>query len=46
MALEFTDDNFEELVMKSVNEGLKKSQDMVSEAMNKVTGGMNIPGLF
>ena len=30
----------------SVNQAIKESQDMVSSAMSKVTGGMNIPGLF
>ena len=36
----------EELVMTGVNQALKESQDMVSSAMNKITGGINIPGLF
>ncbi|MCT4642499.1 MAG: YbaB/EbfC family nucleoid-associated protein [Bacteriovoracaceae bacterium] len=36
----------EELVMTAVNQGVKESSDMVSNAMNKVTGGLNIPGLF
>lgn len=36
----------EELVKTAVNQGLKNSQDMVSQAMSKITGGMNIPGLF
>lgn len=36
----------EELVMTAVNQGIKESSDMVSNAMNKVTGGMNIPGMF
>lgn len=36
----------EELVLTAVNQGLKSSQDMVQQAMSKVTGGMNIPGLF
>jgi nucleoid-associated protein EbfC len=36
----------EELVLTAVNQGLKQSQDMVQQAMAKVTGGMNIPGLF
>ena len=35
----------EDLVLAAVNEGLKKSQDMVSSEMSKLTGGMNIPGL-
>lgn len=36
----------EDLVIAAVNEGLKKSQEMVQEEMSKVTGGMNIPGMF
>jgi nucleoid-associated protein EbfC len=36
----------EELVLTAVNQALKESQDMVQQAMSKVTGGMNIPGLF
>lgn len=36
----------EELVFTAVNQAMKESQDMVQHAMSKVTGGMNIPGLF
>jgi DNA-binding YbaB/EbfC family protein len=36
----------EELIFTAVNQGMKQSQDMVQQAMSKVTGGMNIPGLF
>jgi DNA-binding YbaB/EbfC family protein len=36
----------EELVLTAVNQALKESQDMVQQAMSKITGGMNIPGLF
>jgi nucleoid-associated protein EbfC len=36
----------EELVLTAVNSGLKSSQEMVQQAMSKVTGGMNIPGMF
>ena len=36
----------EELVLTAVSQGIKQSQDMVQQAMAKVTGGMNIPGLF
>ncbi|HLT22626.1 MAG TPA: YbaB/EbfC family nucleoid-associated protein, partial [Bacteriovoracaceae bacterium] len=39
-------ESLEELVLTAVNNGLKESQDMVQQAMSKVTGGMNIPGLF
>ncbi len=36
----------EELVKTAINQAVKESQDMVSSAMSKVTGGINIPGLF
>ncbi len=36
----------EELLKTAVNQAVKESQDMVNNAMSKVTGGMNIPGLF
>ncbi|MBD1401283.1 YbaB/EbfC family nucleoid-associated protein [Pelovirga terrestris] len=36
----------EDLVIAAVNEGMKKSQEMVQEEMSKITGGMNIPGMF
>ncbi len=36
----------EELVKTAINQAMKESQDMVSNAMSKVTGGMSIPGLF
>lgn len=36
----------EELVKTAMNQALKSSQDMVSAAMSKITGGVNIPGLF
>lgn len=36
----------QDLVLEAVNQGLKKSSEMVSEAMRQVTGGLNIPGLF
>ncbi|MBF0547658.1 MAG: YbaB/EbfC family nucleoid-associated protein [Candidatus Riflebacteria bacterium] len=39
-------DTLQDLLLAAVNEGLKKSQEMVQEEMSKVTGGLNIPGLF
>lgn len=36
----------EELVKTAVNQAVKESQEMVSKAMSKVTGGLSIPGLF
>ncbi|MCF8023914.1 MAG: YbaB/EbfC family nucleoid-associated protein [Desulfobacteraceae bacterium] len=35
----------QDLIVAAINEALSKSQEMVSEEMNKLTGGMNIPGL-
>ncbi len=36
----------EELLVTAINQAVKESQDMVQGAMSKVTGGLNIPGLF
>lgn len=37
----------QDLVLTAVNEALTKAQEMMTEEMNKVTGGMNMPpGLF
>ncbi len=36
----------QDMILAAVNEGLAKSQDMVQGEMGKLTGGMNIPGLF
>ena len=35
----------EEMVMAAVNEGLQKAQDLASQKMSAITGGLNIPGL-
>ncbi len=35
----------QDLVVAAVNEALRKAQEMVSEEMKKITGGLNIPGL-
>lgn len=36
----------QDLILAAVNDALTKSQEMVSERMNKITGGMNIPGMI
>ena len=36
----------QDLVLAAVNDALKKSQEMVSAEMSKLTGGMNIPGMM
>ena len=36
----------QDLVSAAVNEALKQSQEMMQQEMGKVTGGMNLPGMF
>jgi DNA-binding YbaB/EbfC family protein len=35
----------QDLILAAVNEALRKSQDLASSEMGKVTGGLNIPGM-
>ena len=35
----------EDLIVAGANDALQKAQEMVSEEMTKLTGGLNIPGL-
>lgn len=35
----------EDLVTAAVNEAIRKAQQMMAEAMSRVTGGLKIPGL-
>lgn len=35
----------QDLVVAAVNEALRKAQEMMTEEMSKLTGGLNIPGL-
>ncbi len=35
----------QDLIIAAVNEAFRRAQQMVSEDMGKITGGMNIPGL-
>lgn len=39
-------ETLQDLVLSAVNEAVKKADDMMSEGMSEITGGMNIPGLF
>ncbi len=39
-------DMLEDLVMAAVNEAIRTAEEMVAKEMSKVTGNMNIPGLF
>lgn len=36
----------QDLVIAAVNQGIKKSQEMVAEEVGKLTGGLSIPGLL
>lgn len=36
----------EDLVMGAVNEALRKAEEETASKMGKITGGLNIPGLF
>ncbi len=38
----------QDLILAAVNEGIKKSQEMVSEEVGRIAGGMgiNLPGIF
>ena len=36
----------QDLIVAAVNAAIKKSQEMVSEEMKKLTGGLSIPGLM
>jgi DNA-binding YbaB/EbfC family protein len=36
----------QDLILAAINDALAKSQEMVSEEMSKLTGGINIPGMM
>lgn len=36
----------EDLIVSAVNEALRKADDLAAGSMGKITGGMNLPGLF
>ncbi len=36
----------EDLIMAAVNEGMRKADELAASQMSRITGGMNIPGLF
>ncbi|HPB15681.1 MAG TPA: YbaB/EbfC family nucleoid-associated protein [Smithellaceae bacterium] len=38
-------DMLQDLIAAAVNEGIRKSQEMASQEMAKITGGLAIPGL-
>jgi DNA-binding YbaB/EbfC family protein len=36
----------QDLILAAINEALNRSRDMMAQEMSKLTGGMQIPGLF
>ena len=36
----------EDLIKAAVNQGLHNAQEMIETEMSKITGGLNMPGLF
>ena len=36
----------QDLIIAAVNDALARSQEMVSDEMSKLTGGLNVPGLM
>ncbi len=39
-------ETLEDMIMAAVNEAMRQADEMMASEMGKVTGGMNIPGLF
>lgn len=39
-------ETLEDLVMVAVNDAISQADEMMTEGMSAVTGGLNIPGLF
>ena len=39
-------ETLEDLILTATNEALRMAEEMLARDMSKVTGGMNIPGLF
>lgn len=36
----------QDLILAATNEALRKAEEMTNSEMGKITGGMNVPGLF
>lgn len=39
-------ETLEDMIIAAVNEGIDKADELMSERMGAITGGINIPGLF
>src|SRR3712207_9092641 len=36
----------EDLILSGINEAMRQAEELAESEMNKITGGINIPGLF
>ena len=39
-------ETLQDLIIVAVNDAVKQAEDMMTEGMSEITGGINIPGLF
>ncbi len=39
-------ETLQDMIMLAVNDAIRKADEMMTEGMSEVTGGLNIPGLF
>lgn len=39
-------ETLEDMIIAAVNEGIAKAEELMTERMGAITGGLNIPGLF
>ena len=39
-------ETLQDLIMVAVNDAVKQADDMMTEGLSEITGGLNIPGLF
>lgn len=39
-------ETLQDLIMVAVNDAVKQAEEMMTEGMSEITGGLNIPGLF
>ena len=39
-------ETLQDLIMVAVNDAIKQAEDMLSDGLSEITGGLNIPGLF
>jgi len=39
-------ETLQDLIMVAVNDAVKQADDMMSDGLSEITGGLNIPGLF